>query len=370
MLPGMQNDTLGEGVKTARKNVFHRVAENLYRLENSGGYYGLVKRSDKQFRRSLKTKDRKLAERRLAELRSQVGRLTISEDARLSFPDIAKRWMDTTKHALKESTITRRETCIKNLTPFFAGVAIRNVHPQHCERWLTERGAKIAPQTLAHELNTMRSIFEYAVSLGLMLSNPAKGIKRRKVVLSPMVIPTRDQFKKLVETIRASDGRPDSQKKAQPGADLVELLAYSGCRLNEGISIRWADVNFEKGSLIVTGGEVGTKNHEQRTIPMTSALRVFLERLRDERQPKPEDFVSQIDSAKKCLQTACRRLDYPQFTHHDFRHLFATTCIESGVDIPTVSRWLGHKDGGALAMRVYGHLRDEHSRTAIRAVVF
>jgi len=33
------------------------------------------------------------------------------------------------------------------------------------------------------------------------------------------------------------------------------------------------------------------------------------------------------------------------------RHLFATRCIESGVDIPTVSRWLGHKDGGALAMK-------------------
>jgi len=24
----------------------------------------------------------------------------------------------------------------------------------------------------------------------------------------------------------------------------------------------------------------------------------------------------------------------------DLRHLFATRCIESGVDIPTVSRWL------------------------------
>jgi hypothetical protein len=29
--------------------------------------------------------------------------------------------------------------------------------------------------------------------------------------------------------------------------------------------------------------------------------------------------------------------------------------------IPTVSRWLGRKDGGALAMKTYGHLRDEHS---------
>jgi integrase len=47
--------------------------------------------------------------------------------------------------------------------------------------------------------------------------------------------------------------------------------------------------------------------------------------------------------------------------HHDFRHFLATTCIESAVDIPMISRWLGHKDGGALAMKTYGHLRDEHS---------
>jgi integrase len=43
------------------------------------------------------------------------------------------------------------------------------------------------------------------------------------------------------------------------------------------------------------------------------------------------------------------------------RHLFATRCIESGVDMPTVSRWFGHKDGGALAMKTYGHLLREHS---------
>ena len=50
--------------------------------------------------------------------------------------------------------------------------------------------------------------------------------------------------------------------------------------------------------------------------------------------------------------------------------LFATRCIESGVDIPTVSRWLGHKDGGALAMKTYGHLRREHSIAQAQRVSF
>lgn len=278
--------------------------------------------------------------------------------------------METTQHTLKPSSIKRRDTCIKNLSPFFREVSIRNVQAKHCERWLTERSSTIAPQTFAHELNAMRSIFDYAVRLGLMLDNPASEIERKKITQARIVVPTREQFRDIVAAIRESDGRADSQARAKAGADFVELLAYTGCRLHEAASLRWRDLNFEKGEVTVTGGERGTKNDETRTVPMTDALRGLLLPLRDERQPKPDDFVALHDSAKKCLQTACRRLNSHQFTHHDFRHYFATTCIEANVDIPTVSRWLGHKDGGALAMRVYGHLRQEHSFSEIKKVQF
>ena len=370
MLGTMKKQPVGQVESGTRKVVFHRVAENLYRLEQSGGYYALLKRGDKQFRRSLKTKDRQLAERRLTELRSQVGNLSISDDARLSFDEIGERWVATTVHALKPSTALRRRAYLKQLSPFFAGIAIRNIRPQHCERWLQERAPKLASATMGEELAAMRALFEYAIERGLMLTNPTKGIKRAKANKQPMTIPTREQFHKLVAAIRESDGREDSQRKAAEGADLVELLAYSGCRLNEGISLTWSDVDFKKGSVTVTGGVKGTKNNEHRTIPMTESLRGLLQRLHDENKPKPEDRIISIDTAKKCLLTVSRRLNYPHFTHHDFRHFFATTCIEAGVDIPTVSRWLGHKDGGALAMKVYGHLRQEHSFAAIKKVKF
>jgi site-specific recombinase XerD len=58
-------------------------------------------------------------------------------------------------------------------------------------------------------------------------------------------------------------------------------------------------------------------------------------------------------------------------THHELRRELATRCIEAGVDIPTVSRWLGHQDiGGALCMKTYGHLRDEHSQHEALKVTF
>jgi integrase len=78
----------------------------------------------------------------------------------------------------------------------------------------------------------------------------------------------------------------------------------------------------------------------------------------------------QVSKCSASLRHACKRLGISHITHHDLRHLFATTCIESGVDIPTVSRWLGHKDGGALAMKVYGHLRDQHSVNMAQRVSF
>jgi hypothetical protein len=69
--------------------VFHKVAENLYRLESSGGYYALVRKGSKQFRRSLKTKDRKLADGRLKDIKGQVGSLAVSDDAKFGFETAA-----------------------------------------------------------------------------------------------------------------------------------------------------------------------------------------------------------------------------------------------------------------------------------------
>jgi hypothetical protein len=80
--------------KPAEQPVFHKVAENLYRLESSGRYYALIKKSGKQFRRSLKTKDRKLADRRLKELKGQIGCLTLTDDAKLGFEAVANRWLE------------------------------------------------------------------------------------------------------------------------------------------------------------------------------------------------------------------------------------------------------------------------------------
>ena len=67
------------------------------------------------------------------------------------------------------------------------------------------------------------------------------------------------------------------------------------------------------------------------------------------RAKRSEQIASRITICGTCLQLAASK---------------------AGVDIPTVSRWLGHKDGGALAMKTYGHLRREHSIAQAQRVTF
>lgn len=104
---------------------------------------------------------------------------------------------------------------------------------------------------------------------------------------------------------------------------------------------------------------------------MIQNAKELLTRIRAERDETPPDApVLRVREAQKAMDSAAKKVGMARITHHDLRHLFATACIESGVDIPTVSRWLGHRDGGALAMKVYGHLRDHHSAAAARRVSF
>jgi integrase len=149
---------------------------------------------------------------------------------------------------------------------------------------------------------------------------------------------------------------------------MVRLLAYSGIRLNEAIALRWHHVNTASNRITVPGTKTETS---YRTIPIFPALSSLLAEMRARRGDEPNDApILGVNECKGSLRSACAAVGVKKITHHDLRHYFATICIESGVDIPTVSRWLGHSDGGALAMRTYGHLRQEHSAAQATKVNF
>ena len=212
-----------------------------------------------------------------------------------------------------------------------------------------------------------RHIFELAIGRGLIARNPALEVTKVKVPQRKLELPSSEQFKKIVEHTRNS-----GSATSQGCGDLVEFLAYSGCRINEAARVRWADVDEERGRIFIAPA----KNDQSRFIPLLDSMKGLLERIRKTprwfraEHRKSAGCILSVSECEEALTKACEKAEAHRITHHDLRHLFATRCIESGVDIPTVSRWLGHKDGGALAMKTYGHLRDEHSQAMAAKVTF
>ncbi len=340
--------------------------ENLRRRVASGVYYGFAKRGGKQISQTLKTTDKATAKRMVKDWLAELARQVTGEAARSNFDELAAQWLAAKQHTLKPASALRFDVSIKAIAPAFSGLQIRHVTAKHCEAWAVTRAADVASSTFNNDLNAMRGVFRYAVAHGLILRDPSASVKRPKNRNRGPAVPAREQFAAIGAAIRAS-----AQGKGSDGADMVELLAYSGMRAGEARALRWRDVNFSQGVFTVTGGATGTKNHVQRTVPLSDELRTLLERLKCERgSVAPAACILQTASTKKCLQTACRKLAVPPVHHHSFRHYFATCAIESGVDIPTVARWLGHKDGGALLMRTYAHLQQAHSREQMQRVSF
>jgi len=340
------------------QSTFLKVAECLYRNESSASYYALVKNNGKQIRRSLKTKDRKLAERRLKQFREDVSRLDLRDgNTKMVFGELAEKWREMVTAGLKPSSARRRETSIKQLNRYFSKTAVRSITRNQCDEWVQKRSPQIAASTFNNERETLISILDYAMREGVILDNPAKVTKRRRLGKNQILIPSHDQFAKMVKTMRSLD------RRYWNAADLVELLAYSGMRKGEANAITWGDIDWGRGSFVVTGGETGTKNHEVRVVPLFPSFKEYLERKAADWDGSPDAkaLVVPVKDAKNALISICKRLEFPHFTHHCMRHYFVSNAIEKGVDFKTIAAWVGHKDGGILVAKTYGHLRDTHS---------
>jgi len=347
-----------------QKSFLKKVGANLYR-STSGVYYLLVKKNGKQFRRSLRTTDLALAKRRLREFQNQVSLLSSEKDTRnFRFSELARQWLASRKPELKPSSYSRREVAVKGLLPHLGSLPLRSIGQKQFDEWKARRGVKLAARSWNIEIETLRQIFDYAKKdLRILLENPADSLKRRKVRQAEILIPTKEQFCELVKELR------NGHRATGEAADFTEFLAYSGCRKGEAAEVCWSDINRKLKTLLITGGEKGTKNHEVRTIPLFAPLERLLEAIQ-KRKESSEGKIFGISAAHLQIHRACERLGLPRFGHHTMRHFFCSNAIEAGCDFKVIAAWLGHKDGGTLVAKTYGHLRNEHSQAMAARITF
>jgi integrase len=364
---------------------------NLVRWKSSKIYFARVKIGGRLIRKSLDTPIMSVAKNRLAELikeeRERAEAVRPGMQGKMTFGEAVKVYLERLEGSpdLKPATKKYRRQCVAAILKTWPGLEetdVRKITKGACHEWahrLRQHGTKFRPPGAKKEragisssrfnntVTTLRQILKLAVEMGIVVTSPVRDIKRAREIPKELTLPSRAHFPEFVNLIENSGAG-----QAKDCADLVRFLAFSGCRIGEAQTVRWMDIDWEREELVVRGDAVtGTKNWEIRRVPMIPELKALLSSMREKRADEASaSLVLRVHECQKSMDRAAILLGIPRITHHDLRHLFATTAIESGIDIPTVSRLLGHKDGGALAMKTYGHLRQEHAKAAVQKIRF
>jgi integrase len=145
-------------------------------------------------------------------------------------------------------------------------------------------------------------------------------------------------------------------------------MAYTGTRRNEALNVSWDDVDSDRRLITIRK----TKYGRPRDVDFNPKLEAHLKEMqrRNVRRtkwlfPSPRQTGEGDEPAKNLqgsLETARQAAGLPGFCFHDLRHYFISICVMAGIDFMTIARWVGHRDGGILIGRVYGHLSDEHAK--------
>lgn len=237
-------------------------------------------------------------------------------------------------------------------------------------------------------ITALQQMLDLAVESGAIHTNLAREkppatfkALRKKADPKPVYLPPAETMAALLDEIEKPDARADkrvvhAQKWHRRNAgELCRFLMYTGSRISEAKRATWAD---DLGSSIIIHG---TKSAPSlRTLPMNPPLRALLDAILERRkesaaalglrQPRPNDPILAVFEAQKSIDRACKALHIERLTNHDFRHGFATRCLEVNIDPKTIAEWLGHSDGGVLVLQTYGHVRKTHSASAAAKLSF
>jgi len=392
-----------------QKTTWQRTSvQNLLRNRQSGHYYGRFTITGKQKWYALKTDVLSVAKLRLADKAGEIQKLRGTtanvEAGDATMHDLIEVFKTRTQANtdIKPATVTAHLGAVKRILKTWPGIEAlepRQITPPLVFDWAARfkvEGTKFQPPgakaqrrgnsatSVNSAIDALRQILDLAVERGQIHANPVTarrasfggGRLKKKITKKPLVLPSRSQLDTLFAAMQNNGSVGAGGAEA---ADFCRFLMMSGARLGEVPVTLWQHVQWERQLLHLPGFK---SESSARFIPLFHELTAFLRKIQERRKSAarfhpenkafldPTDPILRLTECQKTIDAACKRTGVPRVTHHDFRHIFATTCIESSVDIPTVAGWLGHSDGGVLAMKTYGHLRPDHSHAAAQKVQF
>lgn len=285
----------------------------------------------------------------------------------MNFKNLSEQWLEVKKLDIGASQLCAYNCYLKHLQPLFdmdvdeirlsdiqaviAALAVKNPHT----------GKPTAKKTLRDVKHTAKQILQYGIDMQIISYNAAQSVK------IPRNAPK--------ETRRALT--PEERQIINNTTHRMQIcgmiMLYAGLRRGELIPLEWRDIDLNKGTITVNKAVEVVYNDPvvketktdagMRVVNIPSVLIQYLASI-----PHTGDYIITQKRSDKMMTASSWRKGWISYqkatglydvTPHMLRHTACTMMIESGMDVSTVQRQMGHADV-QTTLDVYTHVTQKH----------
>ena len=240
---------------------------------------------------------------------------------------------------------------------------------------------RLSSASVRRKLAAARTFCRFLQREGEISENPFALLRGpRKAKTLPKVLSVGDAERFLSQPARDLRDGVLGEYAALRDTAIFESLYSTGCRISEMIAVKWGEIDFHRGTLIVTG-----KGSKDRLVILGKPALAALHRLRSAVCAKDPSLAADTADAflsdrlahisarfvERRMKRYLAETGLPvDLTPHKLRHSFATHLLDAGADLRSVQEMLGHSS--LSTTQIYTHvsverLKDEYAKAHPRA---
>jgi integrase len=245
-----------------------------------------------------------------------------------------------------------------HIRPFFgkhtkvADVGYSDINRLHLK--ITATGSTYAANRTVAVLSRM---FSLAILWGWRSDNPARGIERNAETKRKRYLKGEELARLTAVLVK----QPDRQF-----ANIVRLLMLTGARKSEVLSMRFDNLELDRGIWSKPGST--TKQKSDHVVPLSAPVVQLLSGIeaRGEYVFPSDTKTGHVATIQKPWAKLCADAGISGLRIHDLRHSFASQLVNNGASLPLIGALLGHSNPTTTAR--YSHLYDDPQRAAVEKI--